>query len=76
MEKITLDMLNEYNVSVKTDKYVNLNGEDILVSTHRKTYDNSINGRMKVQEELPELYKSVVMMMWGEEPLLSDDITL
>lgn len=73
IEKITLDMLNNFHVSVKTDKYFDVNGELIYVETHRKTYENSNQGRLLLQSEVSEPYKSVVLMIWGDSPLLSDE---
>lgn len=39
----------------------------------RRNYKNSLIDRIKVQEEVPEPYRSVIFMMWGDEPTVSED---
>jgi hypothetical protein len=66
--KITLDMLTESSVSVKTQKYSEENGVEYLVGEpHRCAYINSERGRNEIAE-LPEPYLSAVMAVWGDAP--------
>lgn len=40
--------------------------------TWRRNYKNSLIDRVKVQEEVDEPYQSVIFMMWGDEPTVSE----
>jgi len=40
----------------------------------RRAYVNSNSGRWKVQEEVPEPYKSVIFLMWGNEPTVEENV--
>lgn len=67
--KITLDMLTETGVSVKTQKYVEDGGIEYAVGEpHRRAYINSERGRNEIAAELPEPYLSAVMSVWGDAP--------
>lgn len=75
LEKITLDMLTQDSVSVKKQQYIVQNGKEYAIGEPwRRAYVNSINGRQQVQEEVAEPYKSVIFMMWGNEPTMSEEI--
>ena len=72
--KITLDMLTETGVSVKTQKYIEDGGVEYAVGEpHRRAYVNSERGRTEIAAELPEPYLSAVMAVWGEAPTVFDD---
>ena len=72
--KITLDMLTETGVSVKTQKYIEDGGVEYAVGEpHRRAYVNSERGRAEIAEELPEPYLSAVLAVWGETPTVFDD---
>ena len=63
MEVILLDKLNVNSVSVLYDK----NGERGRVS-----YRNSPEQRQKMEEEVPQPYKSVILLMFGETTTMED----
>lgn len=70
-DKITLDMLTQDSVSVKTQKYVDVDGIEYPVGDpHRKAYINSSSGRAAVQSELPEAQANAIMAVWGETPTI------
>lgn len=71
IEKITLDMLTQDSVSVKTQQVITQDETEYDIGLpHRKSYVNSINGRKEVENEIIEPYKSVIMLMWGDTPLI------
>lgn len=72
--QITLDMLTETGVSVKTQKYVEDGGVEYAVGEpHRRAYVNSERGRAEIAAELPEPYLSAVLAVWGEAPTIVED---
>ena len=72
--RITLDMLTETGVSVKTQKYIEDGGVEYAVGEpHRKAYVNSERGRAEIAAELPEPYLSAVLAVWGEAPTVFED---
>lgn len=67
--EISIDNLNIYGVSVKTQGYVEIEGvKHYIDKPHRKAYSNSVYGRQELQNELVEPYYSAVMSVWGDEP--------
>ena len=67
IEKITLDMLTNDNVSVKTQQYVLMNGIEYPIGQpHRKSYANSERGRQEVREELPQEFQNAIFAIWGD----------
>ena len=74
IEKITLDMLTQDSVSVKKQQYVVQDGKEYPIGEPwRRAYVNSAQGRQQVQEEVAEPYKSVIYLMWGDKPTISDN---
>jgi hypothetical protein len=72
-EKITLDMLTADGVSLKKQQYTTVNGQEYSIGEPwRRAYVNSTQGRQQVQSEVPEPYKSVIMLMWGNTPTVTD----
>ena len=72
--RITLDMLTETGVSVKTQKYIEDGGVEYAVGEpHRRAYVNSERGRAEIAAELPEPYLSAVMAVWGDVPTVVED---
>ena len=68
-EKITLDGLTRDSVSVKVQQYIEQDGKQYPIGQPwRRAYVNSIQGRQRVQEEVQEPYRSVIMLMWGAVP--------
>lgn len=75
IEKITLDMLAKDSVSVKKQKYIlQDNIEYPIGDIWRRAYINSTQGRNQIQEEIPEPYRSVIMLMWGDSPTATEEL--
>lgn len=73
--RISLDVLNEYSVTVKTQKYMELEGEELNVGElHARAYHNSERGRAELAEEVPEPYLSAVLAVWGDAPKVAETI--
>ena len=73
--RISLDVLNEYSVTVKTQKYMELEGEELNVGElHARAYPNSERGRAELAEEVPEPYLSAVLTVWGDAPKVEETI--
>lgn len=68
MEKIiTIEMLTDKTVSIKTERFIIENGEKLPVGNpHRKLYENNEVGRREVIEELPEQYQNAIFAIWDE----------
>ena len=72
--KITLDMLTETGVSVKTQKYIEDGGIEYAVGEpHRRAYVNSERGRAELAAALEngEITKSdfdAITSKWGNSP--------
>ena len=72
VEKITLDMLTQDSVSVKKQTYIEHMGQQYPIGEPwRRAYVNSVQGREQVNAEVPEPYKSVIMLMWGDSPTVT-----
>ena len=66
--RISLDVLNEYSVTVKTQQYIDIEGEELNVGEPRaRAYPNSERGRAELTEDVPEPYLSAVLAVWGKE---------
>ena len=75
--RISLDVLNEYSVTVKTQQYVDIEGEELNVGElHAKAYINSERGRAELAEDVPEPYLSAVLSVWGDEPKVKEEIII
>ena len=73
IEKITLDMLTQDSVSVKTQRYYDDNGTLYPIGQpHRKAYINSIKGREEVQNELPLAQQNAIFSVWGDTPTVTE----
>lgn len=76
IERYIVDMLTQDNVSVKTQKYVVVDGQEYEVGQpHRKAYVNSIRGREEVMNELPLAQQNAIFAVWGEEPTVVEEPT-
>ena len=72
--RISLDVLNEYSVTVKTQQYMELEGEELNVGElHARAYPNSERGRAELAEDVPEPYLSAVLSVWGDKPVINND---
>lgn len=75
IEKITLDMLTQDSVSVKTQRYVVIDGQEYPIGEpHRRAYVNSVRGRQAVQDEVPEPHRSAIFALWGENPTVDERV--
>jgi hypothetical protein len=73
IEKITLDMLAQDSVSVKKQQYISQDGVEYAIGEPwRRAYVNSTHGRAQVNAEVAEPYRSVIMLMWGDTPTVTD----
>jgi hypothetical protein len=73
IEKITLDILTQDSVSLKKQKYTVVDGQEYPIGEPwRRAYVNSVQGREQVQSEVSEPYKSVIMLMWGDTPTVTE----
>lgn len=74
IEKITLDMLTKDTVSVKKQEYTVADGKEYAISEPwRRAYTNSNQGRQQVENEIPDPYKSVIFIIWGNEPTMVEE---
>ena len=74
-ERITLDMLTQDSVSVKTQKYTDVEGVEYPIGQpHRKAYVNSARGRQEVMDELPEPQQTAIFAIWGEAPTVVEEV--
>ena len=69
-EKIMLDMLTAESVSVVREKYIDMDGKEVILEGQniRKAYVNNVYGRTEIETELEEPYLSSVMAIWGNAP--------
>jgi len=68
-----LDMLTQDGVSVKTQQYATIEGQEYPIGQpHRKAYINSIRGRQEVGIELPEAQKNAIFAVWGDTPTMTE----
>ena len=73
-EKITLDILTQDSVSIKKQQYIDYNGQQYPIGEPwRRAYANSVSGRLQVQNEVVEPYKTIIFMMWGNEPTIEEN---
>lgn len=73
--KISMDALNENSVTVKTQQYIDIEGEELNVGElHAKAYMNSERDREELAEEVSEPYLSAILAVWGEEPKVKEEM--
>ena len=71
-EKIILDMLTQTSVSICKQRFVVVDGNEYPVGDPwRRAYVNSSQEREQVQHEVSEPYRSVILLMWGDTPLIT-----
>ena len=74
-EKITLDMLTQDSVSLKKQQYTIVEGKEYPIGEPwRRAYINSEQGRIQVNSEVIEPYRSVIMLMWGDNPTVTEQV--
>ena len=75
IEKYTLDMLNQDNVSVKKQTYIDYMGQQYPIGEPwRRAYVNSEQGRQQVIDELPQAQVNAIMAVWGDTPTVTEVI--
>ena len=75
--RVYLDMLTENSVTVKTQKYIDIEGEELNVGElHARAYPNSERGRAELAEEVPEPYLSAVFAVWGDESKVKEEMMI
>jgi hypothetical protein len=73
IEKTYLDMLTQDNVSLRKQNVMVIGGKEYAIGEPwRRAYVNSVQGREQVQAEVPESYRSVIMLMWGNGPTVTE----
>lgn len=72
--KIALDALTTKSVTLKTQRYVEIDGAEIaLGEPHAKGYVNSERGREIFLLEAEEPYRSAVLALWGDAPVVFEE---
>ena len=73
--KIGIDRLNENSVSILKQEFAVINDVETQIGqNHRKAFVNSEKGRKAIAEYLTEPYLSSVMAVWGDVPVIDEDI--
>lgn len=73
--KYTLDILTQDSVSVRTQSYTVIDGNEYSIGTpHRKAYANSTSGRQEVINELPQSQQNAIFAVWGDAPTVDESI--
>ena len=73
--KIGIDRLNENSVSILKQEFAVINDVETQIGqNHRKAFVNSEKGRKAIAEYLAEPYLSSVMAVWGDVPVIDEDI--
>ena len=76
IKKYEIDMLSEKSVSVKTQKFTEIEGGMVEVGKpHRKAYVNSVRGRNGVVNELPQTQQNAIFSVWGDTPTVDETVT-
>ena len=75
--RVYLDMLTENSVTVKTQRYTVMDGEEVTVGEiHARAYANSERGRAELAEDVPEPYLSAVLSVWGDESKVKEEMMI
>jgi hypothetical protein len=73
IEKTYIDALTSDSVSVRVQKYVEVEGTEYPIGEPwRRAYVNSSSGRQQVQDEVPEPYRSAIFAVWGDTPTVTE----
>jgi hypothetical protein len=74
VEKITLDMLTQDSVSYKKEFIQEINGVmETVGKPWRRAYINSSQGRIDMQNEIADPYKSAILSVWGSTPTVTEE---
>lgn len=75
--KVALDALTAKSVTLKTQQYIEMDGAEIpLGEPHAKGYVNSVVGRDVFLREAEEPYRSAVLALWGDSPVVFEEVAL
>lgn len=75
--KVVIDALTERGVTVKTQRYVEVEGEVLPIGEiHATAYTNNERGRKDICATLEEPYLSAVMAVWGDVPKVFEEVVL
>ena len=70
---IVIDYLDKDMVWIKKQKYAVVeNEENSIGNPWRVAYDNSVNGRISVEKEVEEPYKTAIFALWGDSPTVQE----
>jgi len=73
IEKLILDELYEDGVSVRREKYIEIEGKLYTIGAPcRRAYVNSISGRKDVKEEVPHPQQDAIFIIWGDTPTIEE----
>lgn len=73
IEKTTLDMLTQDSVSFRRQQFATIESKEYPIGEPwRRAYVNSTQGREQVNSEVSEPYRSVIMLMWGDTPTITE----
>jgi len=73
IEKIYLDILTQDSVSLRKQNFAVIDGKEYPIGEPwRRAYVNSVQGREQVNQEVAEPYRSVIMLMWGDSPTVTE----
>lgn len=73
IEKVILDILTQDGVSVKKQNYIEQGGQQYPVGQPwRRAYVNSNQGRIRVQAEIDEPYRTAIFTVWGDVPTVEE----
>lgn len=71
----SVDLLTVRSVTIKQQKYIEENGvRENVGMVHAKAYTNSATGRAELIAEVPEPYLSGILTVWGNEPIVFEEI--
>lgn len=74
VEKFTIDMLNENSVSIKTERFIEIDGVMTRVGDIiRNAYMNTTKEREQLKNLLPENYYDAIISVWGDTPIDSNN---
>lgn len=66
-EEIKIELLNQDSVSVVFTKYIEYVGQKLQVGEAVRTaYANSAQGRIELENQVPEPYLSAILAVWGD----------
>ena len=72
-EKTSLEFLTKNSVSLQKQSVTEINGkEDLIGEPWNKQYCNSVKGRIEVNKEVAEPFKTAILAVWGDTATIED----